>query len=276
MDYKIIFLDIDGTLTNSQKVITKPTLDTLMKAQERGIILAIASGRPDKGILPIAETLKLEQFGGYMLSFNGARVKNLKTKELIYQNSLSLEAFRLAYRLSKEYKLDIITYSEDYIIAENDNNEYANIESNITKMPIKVVQSMVDFIDYNPPKCLILGEPEYLATVEPKIKSNIGNFANVYRSEPFFLEVVPNGIDKAVSIDRLIKSIGIEQSQTMAFGDSYNDISMIDYVACGVAMSNGCDLIKNHADYITKLSNDQDGIADFLNPILDSTTLELV
>jgi hypothetical protein len=235
-----------------------------MKAQENGIILAIASGRPDKGILPIANQLQLQRFGGYMLSFNGAKVKNLKSNEVIYQNALSIEAFKLAHKLSKEYGLDIITYNDENIISEVAENKYMEIEANITKMPVKVVKSMPDFVDYTPPKCLILGDGDYLATVVPKIQSAMQGLANVYRSESFFIEVVPNGIDKAVSIERLIDSIGIKQSETMAFGDGFNDISMIEYVACGVAMSNGCDLIKSKADYITLLSNDEDGIAVFL------------
>jgi hypothetical protein len=269
LDCKIIFLDIDGTLTNSQKVITQPTLNALLKAQEMGITLAIASGRPDMGILSIAKQLRLDTFGGYMLSFNGARVRNLKTNELIYQNSLPLESFRLAYKLSKQYDLKIIAYNDENIISEVASNKYMDIEAKITTMPIKVVPNMVEYIDYNPPKCLILGDAEYLATVEPEIKSAMGDLANVYRSEPFFIEVVPTGIDKAVSIQTLIDHLGIELSQTMAFGDGFNDISMIDYVACGVAMSNACDEVKAHANHVT-LSNDEDGIAVFLNKYLFS------
>lgn len=266
MKYKIIFLDIDGTLTNSQKVITKSTINTLIDIQKQGVTLAIASGRPDTGILPLAKQLKLDVFGGYMLSFNGAKVKNLKTGKIIFENNLSLKAFALATKLAKKYNVDIITYNDNYIISEISNNKYMNIEANINKIPVKVVPSMVDFIDYNPTKCLMFADSDYLATVEPKIKKSMEGLANVYRSEPFFLEVVPIGVDKAESIKALIDYLGIKQSETMAFGDGFNDISMIKYVACGVAMSNGCDEIKSQADYIT-LSNDQDGVVYFLNNI---------
>ena len=95
------------------------------------------------------------------------------------------------------------------------------------------------------------------------MKSALEGLANVYRSEPYFIEVVPRGIDKAVSIAKLIDTIGIDQSETMAFGDGFNDISMIKYVTHGIAMANGCDLIKQSADYITT-SNDNDGVAKFL------------
>lgn len=263
MNCKIIFLDIDGTLTNSQKIVTKRTLNVLIKAQQLGITLALASGRPDKGIEPFTKILQLEKFGGYMLSFNGAKVKNVQTGEIIYENSLTLDAFKRAYELSKKYNVDIITYDNEYIISETVNNRYLDIESKINKIPIKTVSNMVGFIDYNPTKCLILGDGDYLATIEDDIKQSMGDLANVYRSEPFFIEIVPTGIDKAKSIEKLINKIGIEHSKTMAFGDGFNDISMIKYVSCGVAMANGCDEIKSVADYITS-TNDADGIAEFL------------
>lgn len=263
MNCKIIFLDIDGTLTNSQKVITERTLNILMEAQKRGIILALASGRPDKGIEPLTKKLQLDTFGGYILSFNGARVKNIQTNSVIYENSLSMEAFKRAYELSKKYNVDIITYNDDYIISETDNNKYLDIESRINKIPVKKVPSMIQFVDYNPTKCLVLGDGDYLASIENDFKQSMGDLANVYRSEPYFIEVVPTGIDKAKSIEKLINIINIEHSKTMAFGDGFNDISMIKYVSCGVAMANGCNEIKSVADYVTS-SNDDDGIADFL------------
>lgn len=263
MNCKIIFLDIDGTLTNSQKVITERTLNILMEAQKRGIILALASGRPDKGIEPLTKKLQLDTFGGYILSFNGARVKNIQTNSVIYENSLSMEAFKRAYELSKKYNVDIITYNDDYIISETDNNKYLDIESRINKIPVKKVPSMIQFVDYNPTKCLVLGDGDYLASIENDFKQSMGDLANVYRSEPYFIEVVPTGIDKAKSIEKLINIINIEHSKTMAFGDGFNDISMVKYVSCGVAMANGCNEIKFVADYVTS-SNDDDGIADFL------------
>lgn len=263
MNCKIIFLDIDGTLTNSQKVITPNTLQALKEAQSRGIIVAVASGRPDKGIEPIVQALNLRQTGGYMLSFNGAKVKNLKDDTIVYQNALSLEAFKLACQLAKEHSVDIITYDDDYIISQVKENPYMEIEARINKIPVKVVPSMIDYVDYNPTKCLILGDGDYLATIEPQIKQSMGSLANVYRSEPYFIEVVPNGIDKAVSIDTLIHTLGIDHQEVLAFGDGFNDVSMVKYAGCGVAMANGCEAIKQVADYVTS-SNDEDGVAKYL------------
>jgi Cof subfamily protein (haloacid dehalogenase superfamily) len=85
----------------------------------------------------------------------------------------------------------------------------------------------------------------------------------VYRSEPFFLEILPKGINKANALEMLLKEVGAEREELMAFGDGYNDISMIEYAGMGVAMSNGNELIKEKADYVAP-SNDEGGIAHVL------------
>ena len=81
MEYRVIVLDLDGTLTNRDKVITPKTREVLMKAQDEGNIVVLASGRPTAGVMPLARELKLEHYGGYILSFNGGMIVNCKTKE---------------------------------------------------------------------------------------------------------------------------------------------------------------------------------------------------
>ncbi|MDO5561046.1 MAG: Cof-type HAD-IIB family hydrolase [Oscillospiraceae bacterium] len=264
MKYKIIFLDIDGTLTNSQKVITPKTKEALISIQKKGVIVAIASGRPDKGVIPCAEELNLSEYGGYILPYNGGKIINYKTKEKVYQNNLTFDTVHEAYKLSKKYNVELITYDEDKILAETDNNKYLEIESRINKMDVLKVESVPDSLKEAPVKCLLLGDGDYMGSIEPEIKELIGHQANVFRSEPFFLEIMPKGIDKAASIRHLIEKLGIRREETMAFGDGYNDMSMLEYAGMGIAMSNGCDQTKAAADYICD-SNDNDGIAQAID-----------
>ncbi len=264
--YKIVFLDIDGTLTNSDKEITLKTLSSLKRIQEEGVKLAIASGRPSKGVIPYAEILELEKYSGYILPFNGGRVINYGSKEVIYENTLSSEVLKKAYEVSKQYNVDIITYKGDYILSETEDNPYLIIEATINKMDVIKVDNLLEAVEEMPVKCLLLGDGDYLEKVESEIRDKIGENANVFRSEPFFLEVVPKGIDKAASISELISKIGIKREETVAFGDGYNDVSMVKYVGLGVAMANGCDAIKEIADVVTA-DNNSDGIADVINDI---------
>ncbi|MBE6853961.1 MAG: HAD family phosphatase [Ruminococcus sp.] len=266
MDKKIVFLDIDGTLVNSEKKITKATKDSLMRIQKAGVKLAIASGRPSKGVIPYAEELELEKYAGYILPFNGGNIINYQTKEVVYSNTLSMDVLKKAYELSKEYGLELITYRGDVILSETDDNPYLLIESTINKMDVEKVDCVYDAVVEPPVKCLLLGDGDYLGKIENEIREKIGENANVFRSEPFFMEVVPQGIDKAAAIAALIKKIGIEREETIAFGDGFNDVSMVEYAGLGVAMSNGCDKIKEVADRIAP-DNNSDGIAVVIDDV---------
>jgi hypothetical protein len=264
MNCKIIFFDIDGTLVNSKKEVTPAVKSAIYQAMDKGIKIAIASGRPFHGILPYINELNLKETGGYVLSFNGGKIIDCKTNDVIYDVSLPFDTIKKAYELSKKFNLNIITYDGDTIITENTDDKYLEIESRINDMPAVKVDCLLDSIKDKPVKCLILGEPDILKDAETVVRDELKDSATVFRSEPFFLEIMPKGIDKATSISEFIKKLDIKQEETMAFGDGFNDITMIEYVNTGVAMKNGCAEILKKADYITEFSNDDDGVAEFL------------
>ena len=95
--------------------------------------------------------------------------------------------------------------------------------------------------------------------MEPRVKAAMGRDFSIYRSEPFFLEVMPKGIDKAQSLGRLLERIGMKREEMIACGDGYNDLTMIQYAGLGVAMENAVLPVRNAADYITA-SNNEDGV----------------
>ena len=109
-------------------------------------------------------------------------------------------------------------------------------------------------------KVLITGEPAYVAQILDEFKAPYEGKMSIYRSDPYFIECMANGIDKAASLDVLCKKLGIKQDETIAFGDGYNDLSLIEYCGYGVAMENAVDEVKERANYIT-LSNNDNGIA---------------
>ncbi len=260
MDYKILVLDIDGTLTNSQKEITPRTHAALQKAQEKGVKVVLASGRPTYGIMPVAEKLDLGRFGGYILSFNGGRIINAQTGEAIYQKTLPPEMPALLYDLSKEYKTNIMTYLDKTVITPKKDDKYVELESRINQMEVRQVEDFKSFVNFPVTKCLMVEDGEYLAQVEQKVKARLGDTLSVLRSEPFFLEIMPKNIDKAYSLGKLLEHLGLTKEQMIACGDGFNDRSMIEFAGLGVAMANAQEPVKAVADYITA-SNDEDGVA---------------
>ena len=272
MNYKLLVLDLDGTLTNSKKEITPFTREVLIKAQQQGLHLVLASGRPTYGIVPLAETLDMNEYGGFILSFNGGKVIEVKTGKVFYEQALPPDVMPLIYQRSYEAGLTILSYNGKYILTENAADKYVQYESFLTKMKIKETDDFLHNLRLPADKCLIVGEPEDLVPLEEKLRQELGLRLNVYRSEPFYLEVVPKGIDKAASLERLLERVQIKREEVIAIGDGYNDLSMIKFAGLGVAMANAQPPVKSNADRITAFTNDEDGVAHFIHDLLNSNT----
>lgn len=260
MNYNIIVLDLDGTLTNRDKIITDRTKKSLMEAQKRGKKVVLASGRPTYGVMPLAEELKLEEYGGYILSFNGGCIMDCRTGETVFKRELPTESNKKIIGLAKEEGVDILTYEKTVIITDNPDCPYAQKESAINRLKIRKIEDMQAHLTFSVPKFLMLDDGDFLALVEPRVKAALGKNFSVYRSEPYFLEIMPKGIDKAQSLERLLDSLGMSRDEMIACGDGYNDLSMIRYAGLGVAMENAVLPVRNAADYVT-WSNNDDGIA---------------
>lgn len=260
MKYKILVLDLDGTLTNAKKEITQHTRDTLIRAQEKGLKIVLASGRPTYGIVPLAEELRLGEFEGYILSYNGGQIIDWKTKELMYENVLDPQIYPYLYECAHRNGFTILSYKNEDIVSEDADNPYVQHEAFLNKMSSITVPSFLDVINFPVAKCLIVGDPAPLEILEQEMKTALDGKMNVFRSEPFFLELVPNGIDKARSLAVLLEELKMKPEDMIAVGDGFNDLSMIKFAGLGVAMANAQEIVKQGADYIT-LSNEEDGVA---------------
>lgn len=258
--YEIIVLDLDGTLTNRDKVITPKTKAALLEIQRRGKKIVLASGRPTQGVMPLAKELELDQYGSYILSYNGGMITDCSTGEVIFSRLLPVEANQKIVELAEDERVDFLTYEKDVIITNNKDCPYGLIEQKINGMEIRQIEDMKSHLDFPVPKFLFLDDGDYLAMVEPRVKAALGSRFSVYRSEPFFLEILPKGIDKAASLERLLAHIGMTREQMIACGDGYNDLTMIQYVGLGVAMENAVLPVRKAADFIT-YSNNDDGVA---------------
>ena len=170
MEYKLLVLDIDGTLTNSKKEITPATKEAILRIQEMGVHVAIASGRPTPGTRKVAETLELDRFGGYVLSFNGGRVTNCKTKEIVLDKTIPPEMTAVLWEEARTHGVGILTYDNEVALAGSDVDEYMELEARINGITIRQVGNFKDAVDFPVNKCLMTGEPEYLSTVEQKLK----------------------------------------------------------------------------------------------------------
>lgn len=268
MNYQLLALDLDGTLTNSDKKITPPTIEALIDIQKHGKKVVLASGRPTMGVTPLAKQLSLHEYGSYILSFNGGRITDCRTGKLIYNKTLPDDVAAPLFHIAKKYSgVDILAYSDERIISGIKPNRYTDLEARINHVNIETVPDFLLEIPEMNNKFLITGEPEVIARVQKEVKDYFRSYLNVYCSDPFFLEIMPHGIDKAHSLLRLLTSIGLTADEMICCGDGCNDLTMIETAGLGVAMANAQSVVKEKADYITK-SNDEDGVLQVINQFL--------
>lgn len=261
MQYKVLVLDLDGTLTNKNKELPARNQEIIIQAQkEKGTTIVLASGRPMFGITPLAKALKMDEFGGYILSFNGGKTIDYQSKEVIQELVLPQDMLADLYASSKQYGMELISYEDDFIITENPDDIYVQKEAFLNKMPCKKVDNFLEYITFNVPKCLMVGDAEPMVNIEQEMKAKYGYRLNIFRSEPYFLEIMPQGIDKAQSLSVLLGHLKLTKEEMIAIGDGFNDLTMIQYAGLGVAMSNAQQQVKDAAQYIT-LSNEEDGVA---------------
>lgn len=260
MKYKLLVLDLDGTLTNNKKEITPRNRETLIRAQQEGVVLVLASGRPTYGIAPLADELEMNKFGGYILSYNGGEIIDWKTKEMLFAKLLPDEVVPKLYECATQNEVAILTYDQEFIVTEHPDDPYVKKEAFLNKMQIRPSQHFPDDIALPLPKCLMVADPERLIPIEAELSILLQGQISVYRSEPYFLELVPQGIDKAQSLAALLDKLNLPREEMVAIGDGYNDLSMIKYAGMGIAMGNAQEPVKKSADYIT-LTNEEDGVA---------------
>lgn len=260
LPYRAIALDLDGTLTNHDKVVTQKTREALLQAEAEGVVIILASGRPTYGIEPVAECLELDKRGGYILSYNGGNIVNAKTGEKLFAQFLPDEVIPILYRYAKEKNHALLGYAGNEIITEMPDDPYVKEESRINKMNIRKVENLFEALEPHPTKLLITGDPADMLKAENELSEILGDRMDIFRSAPFFLELVPKGIDKAKSLLRLLSKINLTPADMIAFGDGYNDLSMLKLAGMGVAMQNAAPEVRAEADYIT-LSNEEDGVA---------------
>lgn len=267
MNEKILVLDIDGTLTTSTKEISTETKRGIKMIQERGHIVMLASGRPSPGMMRYAKELELAKYGGYLLSYNGARIIDCPSDEIIYQRTLPRRVIPDLYYFAKEHDCGLITYLGETVISGTRMDEYIELEARINGLPIKEVDDFISFVNFDVNKCLMTAHGEDAAQYVPMLQEQFADSLCIYRSEPYFIEIMPKNVDKATSLNYMLNTMGLNKENAICCGDGYNDITMISYAGIGVAMANAREEVKAAADYITK-SNDEDGLVDVIHKFI--------
>lgn len=265
MNYRMLVLDLDDTLLTDDHKISQRNKEMLLKAQANGVKVVLASGRPTPSMLQFAKELELDRYQSYIISFNGAVITDMSSNQQIFERMLTMDEVHSLHDFSLKHNVHIITYSNKGIISESE-SEYITIEKQLTGLPLNVVSSFKMEVDTPVVKCILLEDPERLKPVEQILKAQRKDLSVAF-SKPFFLEVMPKGIDKAASIEMLAKLLNIKQEQIIAVGNAGNDLTMIEYAGLGIWVDNVTPELRDRADFIVS-SNMQDGVAEVVERFL--------
>lgn len=262
---RMIGVDLDGTLLNSEKQLTAYTREVLKKAIEQEVAVVVATGRPFSGVPD-----ELKHFPGirYALTANGARILDMQKQKVVYENLLSVESSEKVIDILRKHHAihEFFVDGVGYMNEDGLKNVYAYFEDphmaeylQSTRIPVKDVK-------------------EKLQTMKCEVDKLQGIFRNQKDKEEALeelntlsgivvtaamdnnLEINKEGTNKGLGLLQLGKSLGISREEIMACGDGGNDVEMLKEVGFAVAMANGSDPVKKAADFVT-VSNDEDGVA---------------
>ena len=267
MEYKLIAMDLDGTLNNDQKVITEKTKAALMAAQKQGIRLALASARPSPGLFKERDILRLQDHQGILMSYNGGRIVDAETSKVLFETSMDLEETKEVLRKLESLPVTPILDDGVQFYVTDKAGYKVDYECKNNNMVCSEVPNLADFLTFAPIKILMSVQPEELAQVQKQIADFLPESLTVVQTAAFYLEVIPKVINKGQGIRDICKVLGISAEEVISFGDAANDIPMLEAAGMGVAMGNASEAVKQAADMVT-LSNNDDGIAAALEKLL--------
>lgn len=260
MNCKLIALDLDGTLNNDQKQITDRTHAALMDAQNRGIRLALASARPSPGLYRERNALRLQEYRGILMSYNGGRIVDAASNEVLFETCMDLCDARTALRRLESLPVTpILDDGRQFYVADR-NGYKVEYECQNNAMQCAEVPSLANFLNFAPVKILMSVLPEQLREVQTVIAGFLPESLTVVQTADFYLEIIPRSIHKGQGLMEICKITGIRPEETAAFGDAANDIPMLRAAGLGVAMGNAAEAVRAAADRVTK-TNNEDGIA---------------
>ncbi|MEW6063678.1 MAG: Cof-type HAD-IIB family hydrolase [Bacillota bacterium] len=257
--YRMLAIDLDDTLLNSQLKISARNKEYIRRAREAGVHVTLATGRMYCSALRYARELELNL---PLITYQGALVKEACSGEILIHRPVPLDLARQVIERVKTLGYHINVYVDDNLYVEKVTSEAETYQriSGITAHP---VGDLLKFLDRPPTKVLIVGGVGALDDLGREIRQQFGTTLHITKSKPHFLEISHPEATKGHALDTLARRWGLTADQVIAIGDAPNDLEMIEYAGLGVVVGNAHGDVKDKADYVTH-TNDRDGVAEVI------------
>ncbi len=269
MEKKIFFTDLDGTLLNDEKLISKGNQEAIDEALAAGHKIVIATGRPLASASIQAERLGLMREGCYAIVFNGAQIYDLGDQKTLYGKGVPEELVVPIFRRAEELDLQVQTFSDHEVLTERDRPEVHHyVERTLQKF--KVVPDIAAELTGDPYKILAIDESRHdvLVQFQQELLNKYSGILDAYFSNDAYLEIVSDQISKGYAVEWLCGYLGIPIENSVAAGDAPNDLPMLKAAHVGAAMANAYPEVMDLADYVTKNDNNHDGVAEIIRKFI--------
>lgn len=262
MTYKLVATDLDGTLVGRDLSISPRVRKAVQRVHDAGAHFVMATGRMFRSTLPYAQACDVVT---PLITYQGALIRDHRSGEDLWHRTIASDMAKEALEALQETGLHVNLYVDDELLISKLTPE-AELYSRISQVQPRIVKSLRDVLVSEPTKIVAIGEPDEIDHWIPQLQARFAGKLYVTKSIPRFLEIANPQISKSVALSHLCERLGIRREEVIAFGDGMNDLDMIEWAGCGVAMENGPEALKAVADRVTAHVK-EDGVARVLEEI---------
>lgn len=264
MKYRMLITDLDDTLLNDNLEIGLADRETILSLDAAGIPVILCSGRPTASIRNIADNLFPRKENRTIIGFNGAAVTELATGKNIFECALPVGTAAELTELAASAGITAQVYHGDRFFVAEATPEAARY-SEATGLEWEAVGCLKDFMAFSPLKVLFHAAPEKLAKVYPEAQRICGGRYRFTYSKPHYLEFIHPDVSKGSAIEFLCKKLGINIEETVAVGDSLNDMEMLKTAGLSLAVANARQEVKETVNHLLHSDNNSNPITEAVN-----------
>lgn len=264
MKYKLIAVDMDGTLLNDNGQITPDTIAAVNLAVSQNVLFTICTGRPIQGVEKYSKLLQLK---APIITYNGSMIVQSDTKETLFSQTLTYSDAIKILNVGNEMGATMCVWAHNKLYC-NVLNERVSFYKSISDVTPILIDDYDALARLGITKILWTACAEAIADMQQQLKQVSFKKVTYCTSRPIFLEFFNSDVSKANAMKIIGELYGIRREEMIAIGDGYNDLSMLEYAGLGVAMANAPDGVKQKCDYVAQYTNNDDGVAEVIKKII--------
>lgn len=260
---RLVVSDIDGTLVDKQKQLTPATTDAVRRLEEAGIGFTVISARPMSGIMPIADTLGIDE---PMAAFNGGIIFR-RDGSIAEHHVIDAAAVRGVLDIAADSPVDTWVFADDRWYASTDAGEHVQHERVASNQEPVVTTDFSALVDCADKVTFVSDDHAMLADLAERCKAAHGPEATIAQSQPYYLDVTALAANKGDGLVALAATFDQPLDAVAVLGDQYNDVPMLERAGLAIAMGNAPDPVKALSDHVTT-GNHADGVAHAIDTII--------